>query len=397
MKDEILKIAEEIKQEVIDIRRQIHMHPETGFEEKQTSELVISKLKELDLELQTKVAKYGVIATIKGGAGDGKTVAIRADMDALDLQELNDVPYKSKIDGKMHACGHDAHTAMLIGVAKILVKLKDKIKGNIKLFFQPAEEGLGGALPMVQEGALKNPDVSAVIALHVEDETDSGKIKLIDGPISASSDVLSIDITGKGGHAAYPHDVIDPIMIGAQIVTAIQTVTSRYTDPINPVVVTVATFHSGSIYNVIPDSAHLTGSIRALSPQVRDDTHKHLEKIIKGVAESFGAKAEVTIKRGYSPGINDPELNKIFKEASDELYGSDVAFTKNRPGMGAEDFFEFSDNYRIPVSMFHLGIRNKGKGIIAPIHNPKFDVDEDALPIGYSVLAFTAIKYLEKS
>ena len=162
MKEEILKIADEIKQEIIDIRRQIHMNPELGYEEKETSELVIKKLQELNLEIKTKVAKYGVIATIKGGAGKGKTIAIRADMDALALQELNDVPYKSKIDGKMHACGHDAHTAILIGVAKILVKLKDKIKGNVKLFFQPAEEGLGGALPMVKEGALKNPDVSAV-------------------------------------------------------------------------------------------------------------------------------------------------------------------------------------------------------------------------------------------
>lgn len=397
LKNEILKIAKEIKQEIIDARRQIHMHPETGFEEKETSEFVIKKLKELDLEIQTKVAKYGVIATIRGGAGKGKTIAIRADMDALSMQELNDVPYKSKVDGKMHACGHDAHTAILLGVAKILVKLKDKIKGNVKLFFQPAEEGLGGALPMVKEGALKDPDVSAVIALHVEDEVEVSKIKIIDGPISASSDVLSINITGKGGHAAYPHDAIDPIMVSAQIINAIQTVASRYTDPLNPVVVTIATFHSGSIYNVIPDSAQLTGSIRALSPKVRDETHAHLHKIIKGVAESFGAKAEVDIKRGYSPGINTVELNTIFKEAADELFGPDTAYTKNVPGMGAEDFFEFSDNYRIPVSMFHLGIRNDKKGINYPIHNPRFDIDEDALPIGYSVLAFTAIKYLEKS
>jgi len=397
VKEEILKIADEIKQEIIDIRRQIHMNPELGYEEKETSELVIKKLKELDLEIKTKVAKYGVIATIKGGAGKGKTIAIRADMDALALQELNDVPYKSKIDGKMHACGHDAHTAILIGVAKILVKLKDKIKGNVKLFFQPAEEGLGGALPMVKEGALKNPDVSAVLALHVEDETYSGRIKLIDGSISASSDLISIDITGKGGHAAYPHDTIDPIMIGARIVSAIQTVASRYTNPINAVVVTIGTFHSGSTYNIIPDSAHLTGTIRALTPQVRTETHEHLKKIIKGVADTFGAKADVNIKLGYSPGINDEGLNKLYKEAADELYGPEMAFTKNVPGMGAEDFFEFSDNYRIPVSMFYLGIRNDEKGINYPIHNPKFDVDEDALPFGSAVLAFTAIKYLEKS
>ncbi|MHA1461565.1 MAG: M20 metallopeptidase family protein [Candidatus Heimdallarchaeota archaeon] len=396
MKDEVWKIAQEIKPEITEIRRQIHMNPELGFEEKETSELVVKKLKELGIELKANVAKYGVIALIKREAGEGPTIGIRADMDALALQEENDVPYKSKIDGKMHACGHDAHTAILIGVAKILVKLKGKIKGNVKLFFQPAEEGLGGAKPMVEAGALKNPDVSAVIALHVDTETQAGNIQVKDGSLTASADEFWIDIVGKGGHAAYPHETKDSIYIGSHLVNTIQTIASRNTDPVYPVVVTVGTFHAGSAFNIIPETARLTGTIRALLPKVRDETHEHLQRIVKGTEEMFDVKISFGIKRGYAPGINDAGLNIILKDAASELIGTENVIEAEYPGMGAEDFFDFSDNYRLPVTMFWLGSGNKEKGIIAPGHNPKFDIDEDALPIGCSVLALTAIKYLNK-
>ncbi len=396
MKDEVLKIAQEIKSEIIDIRRQIHMNPELGFEEKETSELVVKKLKELGIDIKANVAKTGVIGLIKGGAGDGPTIGIRADMDALALQEENDVPYKSTIDGKMHACGHDAHTAILIGVAKILVKLQDKIKGNIKLFFQPAEEGLGGAKPMVEAGALKNPDVSAVIALHVDTETQVGQIKFKDGSLTASADEFWIDIVGKGGHAAYPHETKDSIFIGSHLVNSIQTIASRNTNPVYPVVVTVGTFHAGSAFNIIPETARLTGTIRALLPTVRDETHKYLQRIVKGTEKMFDVKITLEIKRGYAPGINDAGLNIILNDAASELIGTENVIEDEYPGMGAEDFFDFSDNYRLPVTMFWLGSGNKEKGIIAVAHNPKFDIDEDALTIGSTILALTAIKYLNK-
>ena len=396
MKDEVWKIAQEIKDEITTIRRQIHMNPELGFEEEKTSKLVIEKLEELGIEYQKNVAKTGVIALIKGGAGEGPTIGVRADMDALALQEENDVPYKSKINGKMHACGHDAHTAILIGVAKILVKLKSKIKGNIKLFFQPAEEGLGGAKPMVEAGALKNPEVSAVIALHVDSDVEVGKIQIKDGSLTASADEFSIEIVGKGGHAAYPHETKDPIVIGSTLVDAIQTISSRNTDPVHPVIVTVGTFHAGSAFNIIPETASMTGTIRALTPEVRKATHKHLERITKGIGKTFDAKITLDILLGYSPGINDSSLNVILKNAAQEIIGEKNILVAEYPGMGAEDFFEFSDNYRLPVTMFWLGSGNKKKGIVAPGHNPKFDVDEDALPIGSSILALTAIKYLEK-
>lgn len=397
MIEEVKKIAEEIKDEIISIRRQIHMNPELGYEEFETSKLVAQKLEEFGIEITTGVAKTGVIGLIKGEASKGTTIGIRADMDALPLQEENEIPYKSKVDGKMHACGHDAHTAILLGVGKILSQMKDKIKGNVKLFFQPAEEGLGGAKPMVDEGALKNPEVSAVIALHVDEEVKVNTIEMKDGSLTASSDKFWIDIIGKGGHAALPHMTIDPIIVGANIVNLIQTIPSRNTNPVHSVVVTVGTFNAGSAYNIIPDSAHLTGTIRALTPEDRDATHEHLERIVKGVQETFGGEVKVRIKRGYNPGLNSPELNEILKEAAKEIISEENIIIAQYPTMGAEDFFDFSDNYRIPVTMFWLGTGNEEKGIIYPGHNPKFDIDEDAIPIGCSILALTALKYLEKN
>ncbi|MBN1327915.1 MAG: amidohydrolase [Candidatus Heimdallarchaeota archaeon] len=396
MKDAVWKLANEIKSEVIELRRNIHMNPELGYEEEETSKLVAKKLLELGIEIRTNVAKYGVIGLIKGKAGEGNTIGIRADMDALALQEENEVSYKSKNNGVMHACGHDAHTAMLLGVAKILVKMQDKIKGNVKLFFQPAEEGLGGAKPMVEEGALKDPDVSAVIALHVDDDTPMGYIAMKDGSFTASSDKIWFDIIGKGGHAALPHNTRDPIVAGAYLITALQTVASRFTDPVNPVVVTIGTFAAGSAYNIIPERAHITGTIRALKPKVRDETYEYIKQITKGISETFDVKINPNIKLGYSPGINDPSLNRIIKESTMELIGEDKIIINEDPSMGAEDFFEFSDNYRIPVTMIWLGTRNEEKGINHPGHSPLFDIDEDALPIGCAILSLTALKYLSK-
>ncbi|MBK5113503.1 MAG: amidohydrolase [Candidatus Heimdallarchaeota archaeon] len=394
MKDDVWKIANEIKKEIIEFRRHFHMYPELGYEEEKTSEFVIKKLKELSIEVTPNLAKFGVTGLIKGAAGQGKTIGIRADMDALPILEENDVPYKSKHDGKMHACGHDAHTAILLGVAKILVKMKDKIKGNVKLIFQPAEEGLGGAKPMVQEGALKDPEVSAVIALHMADEVEVGHIEVKDGSFTASADKIWFDIEGKGGHAASPHDTIDPIMVGSHLITALQTVASRNTDPVDPVVLTIGTFNAGTVYNVIPRTAHMTGTIRSLKQEVREATFESAKRIAEGVAKAFGAKITPGIKRGYSPGYNSPELNVLLKQATSELVGEDKVHIAEAPSMGAEDFYEFSDNNRIPVAMFWLGILNEKKGIIHPGHNPKYDIDEDALPLGCAILSLTALKYL---
>ena len=231
MKDEVWKLANELKDELIALRRKIHMNPELGYQEFETAKFISEKLKEFDIEHKTNVAKVGVVGLIKGKSGRDKTIGIRADMDALALQEENDVEYKSKNNGVMHACGHDSHVAMLLVAAKILNKLKDKLNGNVKLFFQPAEETEGGAKPMVEEGVLENPTVSAVLGLHVEDEINVGTIQVKDGPLTASSDTFEIEIIGKGGHGAYPHDTIDPILVGAELVNAFQTISSRASKP----------------------------------------------------------------------------------------------------------------------------------------------------------------------
>jgi amidohydrolase len=392
----VLELAQDMKEELIELRRKIHMHPELGFEEHETASLVAKRLKEWGIETTTGVAKTGVIGIIHGKTINDRTIAIRADMDALPLQEANDVPYKSKIDGKMHACGHDAHTAILLGVAKILSQMREKINGKIKLFFQPAEEGLGGAKPMVEAGALQDPNVSAVIALHVYSDIDTGKIMVKDGSFTASSDKFWIDIIGKGGHAAAPHEANDPIVIASQIVTALQTISSRKTDPVHPVIVTIGTFNAGTAYNIIPEKAHLTGTIRALSPEVRKATFQHIQQLTEGIASSFDAKAEVKIKLGYSPGMNDSQLNNMIKKAAKEIIGEDNIIIGEYPMMGAEDFYDFSDDYRIPVSMFWLGVRNEEKGIVHPGHNPKFDVDEEALPLGAAILSLAALRYLQE-
>ncbi|MEA2071422.1 MAG: amidohydrolase [Asgard group archaeon] len=395
MHKKVMKLAQKNKDEIIKIRHQIHMYPETGFEEVKTSKLVISHLEKLDIPYQKNVAKTGVIGLIEGEK-EGKTIAIRADMDALELQEENDVPYKSKIDGKMHACGHDTHTAMLIGVAKILVELQDKLSGNIKLIFQPAEEGLGGAKPMVKAGALEKPKVSAAIALHVAGDLEAGKIEIKDGSLTASADEFWIDIKGKGGHAASPHETTDPIAIGAYLITSLQIIVSRFTDPVEPAVVTVGIFKAGSAHNIIPEKAHLRGTIRALDEEVRQEIYKNIQKICEGVGKTYDCTITPGIKKGYSPGNNAPELNDLIKASARELIGEENIKIADKPQMGAEDFYEFSDNYSIPVSMFWLGATNEEKGIIYPNHSPKFDVDEDVLPLGSALLALTAIKYLKQ-
>lgn len=255
---------------------------------------------------------------------------------------------------------------------------------------------MGGAKPMVEAGALRNPEVSAAISLHVDDEIPIGEIRLKDGCLTASSDEFKITIYGKGGHAAYPHDTIDPIFIGSYLVCALQSLASRETKPVYPIVVSVATFNAGTIFNVIPETAHLTGTIRTLLPEVRESTLESLKRIIDGVAATFNAKITLEITRGYAPGINNPQLNAIIAESAKIIIGEEKVSRDEYPTMGAEDFFEFSDNYRIPVAMFWLGVRNEKKGIMHSGHNPKFDIDEDALPIGSALLVSSAVRYLNQ-
>jgi len=305
--------------DMVKIRRTLHMYPETAFLEYRTSEYIKEVLKKLNIPYKS-VAKTGIVADITG-SGAGKTLAFRADMDALDIYEENDVPYKSKTDGVMHACGHDAHMATLLGAAMVLNELKDKIKGKIRLIFQPAEEGDGGALPMIKEGALEG--VSAVVAAHVMSDIPCGKVLVKEGAIMASCDDFKITVIGRGGHGAYPHKTIDPIVIGANIVNGLQKIVSRKINPLEPCVITVGYFHAGTCTNVIPGTAEIGGTFRALSNEVRESLPKLIEECAKNQAKSFGGDCDVKFFFQFAPVINDKHITQEFAKSCKKAIGNE--------------------------------------------------------------------------
>ncbi|RMG36040.1 MAG: amidohydrolase [Methanobacteriota archaeon] len=389
------KEAKEIKPKLVEIRRQIHMYPEPGFEEHKTSKFIQEKLRELGLEPKVW-AKTGITAVIEGGQGKGKTVLLRADIDALPVQEANDVPYKSRNEGFSHACGHDAHVACLLGAAELLLKHKDEFRGKVLLVFQPAEEGPGGAKPMIEEGAIgspENPDIDAAMALHITAMADVGLIGVTDGLLTASADEFYVTIKGKGGHGSAPHMAIDPIYIAGQIITGIQGFITRTVDPVEHVVFTWGKVIGGERQNVISETCRLEGTLRTHNREVRSKLKEELPKFIQSVAKTYGGNAEVEVITGYDVGINDKKLNDSIRRAVKKHYSEDVIIDRG-PIMGAEDFFEFALGGKIPTSMFWLFAGNKEKGFTHGNHSNYFDFDEDALPIGTTILAQAAIDYL---
>ena len=371
------------------------MNPEVGFQEFETSKYIKEQLTALGLSYK-EFAKTGVTAEIQGGLGEGKTMLIRADIDALPLQESNDLPFKSKNDGVMHACGHDTHVACLLGTAELLNNNKDKFKGKVLLVFQPAEEGPGGAKPMVEEGAVgdvNNPDIDASLALHV-DNSPVRTITVKDNEMSAAADEFYITIKGKGGHGSAPHEAVDPIYLAGLIMVNLQGFISRTVDPMEPMVFTVGKIVGGDRHNIIPATAYMEATLRTMNRELRKTLHSTIHNFIVTTAELHGGDAEVEIEVGYDVGINSPEINKYIRSSFKELY-PDYEFTPmEKAQLGAEDFYEFSLGGKIPTSMFMLGGGNKDKGIIAPNHSNYFTVDEECLSIGVSVLSQTAIKYL---
>ncbi len=387
--------AESLKDKLVQYRRHLHMHPELGFQEYETSKFIQEKLKELGLEPKVW-AKTGVTAEIKGEKGDGKTLLIRADMDALPVTEANDVPYKSKNEGVSHACGHDAHVACLLGAAELLVKHKSDFKGKVLLVFQPAEEGPGGAKPMIEEGAIgdpNNPDIDAALALHITALADVGLIGVTDGLLTASADEFYATIKGKGGHGSAPHMAIDPIYIAGQVITGIQGFITRTVDPVDHVVFTWGKVVGGERQNVISETCRLEGTLRTHRREVRKKLKEDIPEFIKTTAKAYGGDAEVEVITGYDVGINDPEINKSIRKAMAQNY-SEKAIIEREPIMGAEDFFDFSLEGKIPVSMFWLFAGNKDKGFVHGNHSNYFDFDENALPIGTTILVDAAMDYL---
>ncbi|HET9030040.1 MAG TPA: M20 family metallopeptidase [Candidatus Aquilonibacter sp.] len=365
---------------VVELRRAIHRHPELGFEEERTSALVEAELDALGIP-HRRVAKTGVVGVITG-AKPGRVAGLRADMDALPITERTGLPYASEVDGKMHACGHDAHTAMLLGAAHVLHATRDSFAGTAVLLFQPAEEGPGGAEPMIAEGALDDPKVDAVTMLHVDPRIGPGEISITPGPVNASADELYITVRGKGGHGAYPHTAVDAIPAASAIVLALQNIAARETDPLKSVVVTIGTIAGGYRNNVIADEVKMSGTLRAHDPQIRDGLDARVRRIVDNVAAAYGASAEVTIVRGYPPVVNNERLAEAFAQMMHAR--GDIRVERLAPTMGGEDFAYFAQ--RVPGVHVRLGIRSEAAKSIYPGHSAEFRIDEAALPVGVATL-----------
>ncbi len=378
--------------ELIATRRDLHMHPELGLEEFRTSGIVAERLRALGYEdVRTGIAVTGVKAVLRGG-GPGKTLLLRADMDALPIAEENAVEYRSQNAGMMHACGHDAHTAMLLAAARVLMSRREELAGTLVLCFQPAEEGRGGARRMVAEGVLDDPTVDAALGLHVMQELPLGTIVAYPGPAMAAADSFHITIRGKGGHAAMPHTTVDALMVAATIVTNLQTLVSREVDPLAPAVVTTAFLHAGgTARNIIADTASFAGSVRWFDRRTGDFLAERIPAIITGVAGWMRAAAEVEYTRGVPPTVNDAGIAALVREVAAGVEGVTEAIPGS-PIMGSEDFSEFGQ--RVPSAFFFVGTRDEASGKVWGHHHPKFDIDERALALGVEVMAESALRWL---
>jgi amidohydrolase len=381
-------MAVEIKQplavRVVELRRAIHRRPELGFEESETAALIEQELDSLGIE-HRRLAKTGVVARIDG-AKPGRCAALRADMDALPIGERSGEPFASQIEGKMHACGHDAHTAMLLGAAHVLAGMRGELAGTIVLIFQPAEEGPGGALPMIEEGALENPPVDAIAMLHVDTRLDVGAIGIAPGAVNAAADEFYIDVKGSGGHGGYPHSAVDAIPAAAAIVLALQNVVARETDPLESAVLTVGTIAGGYRNNVIADEVKLSGTLRAHDAGVRDGLEARLRRIVAGIAAAYNVSSDVRVLHGYPPVTNDAELATQF--ARYVRAHSSIRVETPKATMGAEDFAYFAQ--RVPGLLIRLGVRSEASGAIHPGHSALFRIDEAALPAGVVTLVLFA-------
>jgi amidohydrolase len=371
----------------IQTRRDLHRIPETAYTEKKTSGYVTEYLKREGLPVQTGIATYGVVATLETGR-PGKTLLFRADMDALPLAEKTGLPFVSAHDGVMHACGHDSHMAMVLGAATILNKIESELNGTIKFLFQPAEEGPGGAKPMIEAGVLENPTVDHCFGCHLWPSLPEGVIGVKAGPLMAAMDRFDLKITGNGGHGAMPHLCVDALEVGTQVVNAFQRISSRHMNPLTPTVVTVGSFHAGTEFNIIPGEAELSGTTRTFDREIWDSWPERLEKIIDGVCQSMGATYELNFQKGYPPTINDAEMAHFVKKCAAQVVGESQVI-EPEPTMGGEDMAYFLEKTK--GCFFFLGVgREKG----APIHNPEFDFNEDVMPLGVEVYCRIASEML---
>ncbi|HEY6410348.1 MAG TPA: amidohydrolase [Ktedonobacteraceae bacterium] len=392
--DQLKSDIDELVPDMVALRRDLHEHPELAFEEVRTSGIVAQRLRSLGLEVQTGVAKTGVVALLRGGASNAgaKTLAIRADMDALPIHELNEIDYRSTVDGKMHACGHDGHTSIALAVADILSKRRAELSGNVKFIFQPAEETIGGAEPMVKEGAMQGVD--GIIGLHLISDIPMGRVGVRSGTVFASADKFILTVQGKGGHAAMPETAIDPIVVAAYIITALQTLISRETSPFNPAVITIGKVEAGTAFNIIPETAELHGTMRAFNKEHREKLLRRIGEIATGVASAMGASCDVRAFDGCPPCTNDVAMTGVVQQAAVAAVGAEnVDNSEEVMTTGSDDMAVFLKT--VPGCYFLVGAKNEAKGAKYSHHHPHFNVDEDAMPIGVEILTRAALEYLK--
>jgi amidohydrolase len=383
-------LTEDEKKTLIGWRRDLHKHPELAFQERKTSEVVEKKLSEFGIPFQNNVAGTGVVGLLGGNQG-GRILMVRSDMDALPVQEENDVDYKSKHDGLMHACGHDGHMAILLMTAKKMVEEKD-FKGTIKFVFQPAEEVGKGAQAMIQDGVMENPKVDGALGLHLWNNLPVGKIGITPGPILAAVDEFVIKIIGKGGHGAVPDLTIDPIVTAGQVINTLQTLVSRSVSPLETVVVTIGAIHGGTTFNVIADEVVMKGTVRTYSMAIRDEMPKRFKQVLAGITKALGASYELDYNHMILPTINDPKMTDLAREVAKEVVGEENIIEGERT-MGGEDMSYYLNE--VPGCFIFVGSSNESKGINHSHHSSRFNIDEDALPIGVEILTKGIKRYFK--
>ncbi|MBP6619519.1 MAG: amidohydrolase [Leadbetterella sp.] len=393
--EKIKIFAKENLENTVRLRRHLHENPELSFCEFETAKYIATELRAIGVEPQEGVAGTGLVALIKGKYPEKRVIALRADIDALPIIEQNDVSYKSKNEGVMHACGHDVHTASLLGAARILYALRDEFEGTIKLIFQPAEEKApGGASVMIAEGVLENPNVNAIIGQHVAPNIPVGKIGFREGMYMASTDEVYMKIVGKGGHGAAPHQSIDPIVVASHIIVALQQIISRNRNPAFPSVLTFGKFIAEGATNIIPNEVYIEGTFRCMDENWRAEGLEKIQKMAEGMAEAMGAKCEFWIVKGYPFLQNDPDLTKEMRAFATDYVGAENIVNLDL-WMGGEDFAFYSQ--KVDACFYRLGTRNEEKGITSGVHTPTFNIDENSLEIGPGLMAYMAIRNLENS
>src|SRR4051812_38728320 len=385
LQKKIQSLAKKYAAEFIDVRHHLHAHPELSYQEFETSRFVQHKLTELGIPF-TVMAETGVVGLIQGKNPAKKVIALRADMDALPITEQNDIPYKSKNEGVMHACGHDVHTTCLLGAAKILQELKNEWEGTVKLIFQPGEErNPGGASILIKEGVLENPKPQAIFGLHVHPQLEIGKLSFRGGQVMASADEIYITIKGKGGHAAAPHLTVDTILVASHLIVSLQQIISRNRNPLSPSVLSICSIQGGHTTNVIPSEVKLMGTFRALDEEWRFKAHELIRKQAKGLVEAMGAEVDIHIDVGYPTVDNDPFLTEEAWQLAIQYMG-DEKVEETEVRMGAEDFGYYTQ--QVPGCFFRLGVRNEAQGIVHNVHTPYFNIDESAIPTGAGIMAW---------